>query len=172
MMSAVSDAPVPPNCMLELDVDIREFSSVWDNCDLMSTYVSKMVSTNRTDSLLFANLYSSALNELLETVYRVHGPQGVLVCRFFRDGLADRIEVDMPADETVWGFYETAVALAQTDNARDQYLKCLFETEGLDPSLGILELALNYGARLELRKDTTNQRIQILADLKIEDAPA
>ncbi|GGB46002.1 hypothetical protein GCM10011316_17670 [Roseibium aquae] len=168
MIASQTTSPVS-NCMLELDVDIEDFSRVWDNCDLMSTYVSKMVSSNRRDSLLFANLYSSALNELLETIFRVHGDNGPLVCRFFREGSHDRIEVDMPSSDTVTRFYETAVAEAQTANARDAYFRCLFETEGLDPSLGILELTLNYDARLSLQTDPTNQRIRILADLEIED---
>ena len=45
-----------------------------------------MVSHNRSDSLLYANLLSSALNELLETAFIHHGPDGDFSCRVSRAG--------------------------------------------------------------------------------------
>ena len=46
-------------------VGIDDFASEWLHCDRISSYLARMVSHNRTDSLLYANLLSSALNELL-----------------------------------------------------------------------------------------------------------
>ncbi|TWI79538.1 hypothetical protein JM93_04309 [Roseibium hamelinense] len=171
-MQVHADTPSMSNglpFMLEMDVDVAEFSSDWGNCDLMSTYVSKMVSTDRTDSLLFANLYSSAVNELFETAFRVHGENGSLVCKFFRNGNLDRVELSIPANDAVADFYAAAIERTAAPNANEAYLNILFQSDAIDPALGLLELVLNYGAALQLREDKQNQRVCIVAEFQLEE---
>lgn len=153
--------------MIEVDFDIGDFTSDWSNCDIVSSYVSRMISHNRADSLLFANLYSSALNEVLETAFRVHGPTGKLVCRFKRAGNIDRIEVDLPSNDAVASFYRKAVDLTRQPDAERLYLTRLFSWDVPDTSLGLLELSVDYGANFSL-KQTTN-RICLAADLVLEE---
>lgn len=155
--------------MIEVDLDVREFASDWSNCDLVSSYVSKMICHNRTDSLLFANLYSSALNELLETAFRVHGEDGNVICRFKRAGKVDRIEIDLPSNNAVAEFYHDAVGLTQQPNAEKLYLEKLFSSDVPDTSLGLLELRIDYGADLSLTQDNDNNRICLAADLVLEE---
>ena len=85
--------------LLEVSMGIQDFSSDWLHCDRISSYVARMVSHNRSDSLLYANLLSSALNELLETVFANHGPDGEFSCRVRRRGASDVIELNLPCDE-------------------------------------------------------------------------
>ena len=62
--------------MIEIDMEINTFISEWLHCDYLSTYLARMISHNRSDSVLHSNLFSSALNELLD-----HGRRaGVVVC--------------------------------------------------------------------------------------------
>jgi hypothetical protein len=93
------------NQLLELSMGIEDFSSEWLHCDRISSYVARMVSHNRADSLLYANLLSSALNELLETVFAHHGPKGRLSCRVKRAGASDIIELSLPCDDKAMKFY-------------------------------------------------------------------
>ncbi|GAA0783547.1 ubiquinone biosynthesis methyltransferase UbiE [Roseibium denhamense] len=155
--------------MIELDLDVQDFASDWSNCDSMSSYVSRMVCHNRTDSLLFANLYSSALNELLETAFRVHGRTGQLVCRFRRTGDVDRIEIDMPSDDGVLSFYQGAVDLARGPDAQTVYLDKLFSSDVPDMALSLLELSVDYGADLSLTRDDQAQRLCLAAELVLEE---
>ena len=96
------------NQLLELSMGIEHFSSEWIHCDRISSYVARMVSHNRADSLLYANLLSSALNELLETVFAHHGPNGQLSCRVKRAGASDIIELSLPCDDKALKFYTQA----------------------------------------------------------------
>lgn len=162
--SANSDMPR----MLQMDMEIRDFCSNWAHCDLVSAYVARMVSHNRLDSILFANLYSSALNELLETVFRVHGGSGKLECSVRRKGNLDRVEIVFPADDEVYRIYRDAVAKASGDDAESLYLHALFTDTEPDASLGLLELGVDYGARLSTeRRD--DGRMCLIAELSLED---
>jgi len=163
-MSPISDLPQ----MIHLDLDIKEFCSDWTHCDLMSGYLARMVSHNRLDSLLFANLYSSALNELLEAVYRTHGVSGKLECAVQRRGNLDRIILTFPADEETYRVYEEAIRKVDADNAEALYLEALFADEEPGASLGLLELGVDYDARLAIGR-CEDGRMRLTADLALED---
>jgi hypothetical protein len=154
--------------MIHLDLDIKDFCTDWTHCDLMSGYIARMVSHNRLDSLLFSNLYSSALNELLEAVYRTHGSGGKLQCAVQRDGNVDRIELTFPADEQTYKIYETAIAKVNGEDAETLYLEALFADAEPDASLGLLELGVDYGARLAIGRSEYG-RMSLVAELVLED---
>lgn len=154
--------------VIRLDVDIQDFGSDWTHCDLMSGYVARMVSHNRLDSLLFSNLYSSALNELLEAVFRAHGTGGKLECSICRQGRDDRIELTFPADEAVLGLYRDAISRVNGDDAEAAYLQALFTEGEPGPGLGLMELGVDYGARLAVDR-MDDGRIRLTADLTLED---
>lgn len=163
-MSPASDLPQ----MIHLDLDIKEFCSDWTHCDLMSGYLARMVSHNRLDSLLFSNLYSSALNELLEAVYRTHGVSGKLECAVQRLGRLDRITLTFPADEDTYRVYEEAIGKVAADNAEALYLEALFADREPDANLGLLELGVDYGAKLAIGR-CEDGRMRLIADLALED---
>lgn len=163
-LSPKSDMPQ----MIHLDLDIREFCSDWTHCDLMSGYLARMVSHNRLDSLLFSNLYSSALNELLEAVYRTHGKTGKLDCAVQRRGNLDRIVLTFPADEETFRIYEDAIRKVDAENAEALYLEALFADQEPGASLGLLELGVDYGARLAIDR-CEDGRMRLIADLALED---
>ncbi|QFT28900.1 ubiquinone biosynthesis methyltransferase UbiE [Roseibium porphyridii] len=163
-MSLNSDVPQ----MLHMDLDIKDFCSDWAHCDLMSGYLARMVSHNRLDSLLFSNLYSSALNELLETVFRVHGEDGKLECAVHRQGNHDRIELTFPADQPTFETYRKAIEKVQASDAEALYLEALFTEDEPDAGLGLLELGVDYGARLTIDR-LENGRMCLVAELALED---
>ncbi len=154
--------------MIHLDLDIKDFCSDWTHCDLMSGYIARMVSHNRLDSLLFSNLYSSALNELLEAVYRTHGDSGKMECAVQRRGNLDRVILTFPADEATYDVYRDVIGKAGGDDAEALYLEALFADEEPGASLGLLELSVDYGARLAIDR-CEDGRMRLIADLALED---
>ncbi|MBO6891873.1 MAG: hypothetical protein JJ866_08035 [Roseibium sp.] len=154
--------------MLQMDLDIQDFCSDWSHCDLMSGYLARMVSHNRLDSLLFSNLYSSALNELLETVFRTHGVNGTLHCAVQRIDNRDRIELVFPVDDATYSIYHEAIETLGREDAETQYLEALFADREPDPNLGLLELGVDYGAKLAIER-RENGTMRLVADLRLED---
>jgi len=153
--------------LISIDMDIGAFVSDWAYCDRLSTYVARMVSHNRTDSLLYANLLSSVLNELMETVHRAHGPAGRFACTLLRNGRHDRIELTIPNHAVEADFYGRAVAAVRRANVAEQYRSALFREGPLDPAIGLMELAVDYNARLDV--EATGDAVRLTAELTLEE---
>jgi len=152
--------------LLELSMGIEDFSSEWLHCDRISSYVARMVSHDRADSLLYANLLSSALNELLETVFSNHGPQGEFSCRVRRSGTKDVIELTLPCDETTLGFYTGVAGVLQRQDIAEIYQSALFQPGGQDPRLGLLEVAVDYQGKISVAP--AGDRLTLSAEMMIE----
>jgi len=43
--------------MIQIDMEITDFLSAWPHCDYLSNYISRMVSHNRSDSVLHSRLF-------------------------------------------------------------------------------------------------------------------
>lgn len=157
--------------LVEISMGIDAFASEWLHCDRISSYLARMVSHNRTDSLLHANLLSSALNELLETAFSHHGPEGEFSCRVCRVGEADVIEIEFPCDDKTLTFYTDAAQRLKRPDVKDVYHSALFSPEGRDPHLGLLEIAVDYQARISIAPEQGN-RLKLAAEMALEGAAA
>jgi hypothetical protein len=155
--------------LLEIAIRTDVFSSNWEHCDRVASYVARMVSHNRTDSLLYLNLFSSALNELLETAFRSHKGEGEIACKVLRDGPIDRVELTIPCDAETKSFYREAVELVQRPDAADSYIAALFAEGTVDRRIGLLELAVDYRAKFSLG-DSDPSSVHLVADLAIDEA--
>ncbi len=153
--------------LLQFDVDARVFGSNWLYCDRISSYIAQMVSHNRPDSFVFSNLFSSALNELLETVFHARKAAGELRCRIMRDGPIDRIEIVSSCSEADRRFYMDAVEDARAPDASEAYLNALFSEGPLDRRIGLLELAVDYEAELSV-EPVENDAIRLIVDLVLD----
>jgi hypothetical protein len=127
-----------------------------------------MVSHNRADSLLYANLLSSALNELLETVFTNRGPEGAFSCRICRDGGTDVIEITMPLDDKARQFYTEAARRLAAGNVAETYQAALFSSGMPDPHLGLLEIATDYRARINIAPE--GSQLKLSAEMTLEGA--
>jgi hypothetical protein len=162
-----SDGEVEFDTLLELAIRADVFSADWGHCSRIATYIARMVSHKRADPLLYANLLSSALNELLETAFRSHSGTGEIVCRVARAGAADRIEITIPGDDPVRAFYRDAIDSVRRSDAAEHYIHALLAEDALDPRIGLLELAVDYEARLSLSEETASA-IRLVAELELE----
>lgn len=156
--------------LLEISMGMDVFSSEWLHCDRISSYVARMVSHNRADSLLYANLLSSALNELLETVFNNHGPGGEFSCRVCRDGGTDVIELTLPCDDKTGKFYAEAASRLAKGNVAETYQAALFTSDAPDPHLGLLEIAADYRARISI--EPAGHQLKLSAEMALEGAQA
>ena len=157
--------------LVEISMGIEAFASEWLHCDRISSYLARVVSHNRADSLLHANLLSSALNELLETAFAHHGPEGEFSCRVCRAGEADVIELELPCDEKTLTFYTDAARRLTGGDVKDIYHSALFSPEGRDPLLGLLEVAVDYQARISIVPEKGN-RLKLAAEMALEGSAA
>lgn len=153
--------------MIQIDMEIADFLSAWSHCDYLSTYVARMVSHNRSDSVLYSTLFSSALNELLEVSFRTHHPNGSLVCRVSRRGATERVELTFPCTREDRELYEEAARYSRSDEAEDRYLASL--SQGTVPSSDVVlrELAINHDAVLRI-KAGDGDMITLIADFPFE----
>lgn len=106
--------------MFSLELDLKTFTSDWQNCSKISDYLATIASQERNDSLRLGNIYSSALNELLEVGFSASGLEGILRCRIGRNGGTDRIAIDFPVKEE---YRERLLALFNFEgDASSEYL--------------------------------------------------
>ena len=157
-----------PDQLLEVSMAIEDFSSEWLHCDRISSYVARMVSHNRSDSMLYANLLSSALNELLETAFANHGPGGNFSCRVSRAGLRDVIELSLPCDDQTLRFYENAASRLECPDVEEVYRTALLAEGEQDPHLGLLEVAVDYQAKISIAP--ARGRVTLSAEMVLEGA--
>jgi hypothetical protein len=154
--------------LLEVSMGIEDFSSQWMHCDRISSYVARILSHNRSDSLLYANLLSSALNELLETVFTNHGPGGDFSCRVRRRGAKDVIELTLPCDDATRRFYENAAERLESRDVAHLYRTALLAEGKQDPHLGLLEVAVDYQAKISIAP--AGAQLTLSAELMLEGA--
>jgi hypothetical protein len=159
----------PAGRVLDIAMATHLFASDWAYCDQMATYAAALVSQRRADSLRYANLFSSVLNELLETVFRQHHPHGEIACRIFRGEPNDRIELTIPCDASTRAFYESAMVDASSPDVAEKYLSSLLDNTISDPRIGLLELAADYRAQLSL-VENAGDTLTLVVDIIIDDS--
>ena len=166
--SPTGDVEEDSSILIEISMSLDSFVSSWTNCDRISTYIARVVSQDRADSLLYSNLFSSALNELMETAFRSNGKTGRLHCNVLRAGRMDRIELVIPCDDKARNFYENAAERLGSDDAAELYTQALFSRGHVDPHIGLLELAVDYKARLSI-KPAAEDAIRLTAEFVLEN---
>ncbi len=154
--------------LLELGLPCDEFLAEWSHCDRMATYLARQVSYARSDPAFSSNLLSSALNELLETVFRARPEAGQFRCSLSRAGSIDRIALSLPCGDTVEQFFRESIDAASGAGAIERYEAALLSQDTLDPAIGLFELALDYDARFSVKREDKGQML-LTADLILED---
>jgi hypothetical protein len=154
--------------LIELAMTTRALSAYWAQCSYIATYVARAVSHNRTDSTLYSNLFSSAINELLELAYRNHRGEGLVACRVLRKGALDRIEISIPCAPPHSRILLDAVEHLSGPGSEARYLDALTSDEGVCPDIGLLELAHDYGAEISVEAEDQD-RVSLTVDLRLEE---
>lgn len=153
--------------MIQIDMQVASFHSNWSHCDYIATYLARTISHNRPDSVLFANLFSSALNELLEITFRTRHTGGALACRVSRDGETDRVELTFSCGKEERRFFEASVARIQAGDVKDRYISSLSGDVAPSRDIMLLELAVSYNATVKLDGNDDDDTITLVVDLPL-----
>jgi hypothetical protein len=154
--------------LVEMAMNAQEFSAYWSQCDSIATYLARMIGHNRTDSPLYSNLFSSAINELLEIAYRNQHNTGVVACRISRREDIDRIEISIPCDSGARQFLLEAIERLSSPGSEARYLLALTSEAGEGLDVGLLELKHEYNAAIFARAENDG-RIALVVDLRLEN---
>ena len=155
--------------LIEVSMGMSDFVSEWMHCDRISSFVARLVSQSRADPLFYANLFSSALNELLEVVFLNHGSEGDLTCRVRRVGVVDVIEIGIPCDDKVISFYTGIMNDLDSEKIEALYHSALFASGECDARLGIFELAVDYKAKINALASAG--RLTLSAEIALGEVP-
>ena len=159
------DAAFKP--LLELEMEMATLVADWAHCDQCAAYVARMVSHDRHDSIRHANLLSAALNELFEMSFHTRESDGVLRCRFYRNGTIERIELTFPCSAEQRNSYETIVERIGNGLALANYLDVITDDAARAEHAILLGLAVNYDADIELSAQDTGM-MTFVVDLALE----
>ncbi|KAA1184604.1 ubiquinone biosynthesis methyltransferase UbiE [Rhizobium tropici] len=164
-MKVQVDAAFEP--LLELEMEMATLVADWSHCDQCAAYVARMVSHDRHDPIRHANLLSAALNELFEMSFHTRESDGVLSCRFYRNGTIERIELSFPCTAEQRNSYETIVERIGNGQALANYLEVITDDAARVEHAILLGLAVNYDADIELPDQDTG-KMTFVVDLALE----
>jgi hypothetical protein len=168
-MAAQTASALAPSPLVELELDLAAFAADWNHCDQIANYLAQLVSHDRPDTFLYANLLSTVLNELLEVVYARHQPAGAVKCTLRRTGPTDHLEFRIPVDQEARGFYLRSVHAAESPAVAERYTRALLGSDAPDRALGFLELAADYGARFSIEEVAGETEIRLTVQVTLED---
>jgi hypothetical protein len=170
VVSYDSDRKTTFQAMIQIDMKIENFISSWTHCDYISSYLARVISHNRSDSVRYSNLFSSAINELLEVAFRTRHPSGELACKVSRQGKTDRVELTFPCTPEEREFYEQALLEIEGPGVRQRYLNSVSGDLAPSREVVLAELAIDYNAALRLESGD-NDVVTLVVDLPLEDVP-
>ena len=154
--------------LLSIDIEPHVFCANWANCDQFSSYFARMISHTRSDAFFYSNLYSSVLNNILETVFHIHADKGKLRLRAKRKGAVERFEILIPCNSEVREFYLKTAEDIRTPEVSEIYFDALFSNPLRDRRIGLLELAVDYGAMIFVEQDGDDE-IKLAVNFVLEE---
>lgn len=153
--------------LVGLDLPQGLFTSEWRHCSAVSSYLADVVAQHRDDPMYFRNLFSSAANELFETLFRLAAPEGLIRCTVGTLDGAEIIRLEADCGEAGAALVETIRASLASAEPDALYLSALLSTGPLDLATGLLELVVDFNATVTLeRLDSRRVRIEAILDLE------
>jgi hypothetical protein len=150
--------------MLAVEMDFAMFSSDWANCDRLSDYVAAMISHDQSDPVRYANVFSSAVNELLEYSFRIGTGGGRLLCEISRIGEIDRVALSFPSAEEARSRFISHLAAIVSVDVAPRYLEMLHGYDAVEPEDALLGLKANFDASITAGKGL-DDLLMIVADI-------
>lgn len=155
--------------LLRFEMDMATFLSDWQHCDQLSTFMARMISHNRTDPIRHSNFFSFALNELLEVSFRGGASEGLIDCTIYRQDATERVKLSFTCPAGQQDFYREAVSKTHQEDAGARYLSAISMDQTPSGEVILLDLAINFDARLHLEKQGA-ESITLVVDLPLEGA--
>ncbi|CAN91933.1 MULTISPECIES: hypothetical protein [Sorangium] len=145
-------APLADGMIISANFSVGGFSKRWNHCHQLANFLARYASANEDDPERHATLLSTFFNELLEAVFRNHGPCGEIQIRFRKSQSHIFVEAEVPVNEQSAKFYNHAVQLVNQPDPMSWYREQLENDVPDDDAqaLGLLELAVVYGSKLSI----------------------
>lgn len=139
------------------------FSKRWSHCHQLANYLARFASANEGDAERYATLLSTFFNELIEAIYRNHARKGDITLAFQRQQDRIVVQAEVPVNEESLQFYRHAAELVSQPDPMGWYRERLEHdaTEEEICLLGLLELAVVYGSRLNIDKPTNGNSLSL-----------
>ena len=155
------------NRLASLSFTVDEFAADWQHCDQLANYLSRAVSFDKPDSFVFANLLSTVLNEILETMYREHSG-GALGLDLHQAGTDTVIVARIPVADGSRSFYENTLSALKSGDAGERYRNEMMKDEELSHAIGFYELAADYDASVTV-SSVTDSEMSVTVRVNLDD---
>lgn len=143
---------LPAGMIITVNCSVTGFGRRWNHCHQMANYLARYASANEGDPDRHATLLSTFFNELLEAIYRNHESRGQMKIDFRKQESRVFVRASVPINEASKQFYRHTVELLSQPDPMSWYRDRL-EHDAPDEDvmvLGLLELAVVYGAKLAM----------------------
>lgn len=157
--------------LLSTCLEIRRFASDWTHCDQLSNFLARSASLDRPDPFFFANLLSTILNEVFESIFHYHAEEGEIVLSLSRGELDTTLDASIPVNPEAREFYTKISRELAEHEAEDLFRDHLMGPNIDDPAIGFFELAAIYQARINIEPVSDGKVIHLVIHVRIDDAP-
>lgn len=131
---------------IEVRYGLEQLRADWRRLALSSDFLGEATAQAR-----FAQrVVSSAVNELLELVYRLGAGQGSAALAVVHADEQLEIRLTLPLEPEQAGQVQQEVARLREMDARSVYFEQLGQSAALSPLFGMLHLMADYGARIDV----------------------
>jgi hypothetical protein len=149
--------------IISANFSVTGFSKRWSHCHQMANFLARYASAHKDDPERTATLLSTFLNELLEGIYRNHGPSGDINLTLRWNNRRINVTAEVPVNDESTKFYVHAVQLLSQPDPMAWYREQL-ERDVPDndiTALGLLELAVVYGSTLSIAEPTNGTSLKL-----------
>lgn len=174
--SSMSDHPSTPNgtsdkTLFTTSVEIRHFASDWTHCDQLSNFLARSASLDRPDPFFFANLLSTILNEVFESIFHHHAEEGEICLSLRHNDAATTLDASIPVNPAALEFYARVSRDLAENHPDDLFRNHLLGPPVDDHAIGFFELAAIYQARIQIQPVSDGKVIHLIIQVHIDDAP-
>lgn len=164
----VNNDNITGNQLCSLRFSAMAFTKDWCHCDQLSNYVSRLVSSNKIDSFVFSNLFSTVINEVLEAIFRNNSGNDHVEVSIYQAGNDSLIVSSIPVDDVSRDFYDRVISGLKNGDAKDMYRELIKREKGFAPETGFYELAADYDADISLEHKPDGKRIALSVRVCLE----
>lgn len=174
--SSMPDHPSTSNgssakTLVSTSVEIRHFASDWTHCDQLSNFLARSASLDRPDPFFFANLLSTILNEVFESIFHYHAEEGEISLSLRHSDLDTTLDASIPVSPEAREFYAKVSRDLAEHRPEDLFRDHLLGPQIDDHAIGFFELASIYQARIHINPVAEGKVIHLVIQVRIDDAP-
>ena len=149
MIQKADSVTTPP--AIRVCCDMPGFIADWRRCDHLSNFLAEALNLIKADPFAFANMLSTVINEVLETIFYHNAGRGSLTLALSEENAVTVLRAEFAVDDSDRLLYERIVTTLAAHDPVALYEQLLFQVSSVDTrDICLYEIAADYGARLTL----------------------